>query len=76
MNKDIPFDECCKRAELAVQAGFDTYQKFTCHHCKARQTIQDLNHFHTFGICEECDSVTDLKKQGCGFMAIIAIPHV
>jgi hypothetical protein len=30
----------------------------------------DSNRFHIFGRCQECDQVTDIRKDGCNFMAV------
>jgi len=36
--------------------------------------MPDENKFYTHGICEECDSLTDIKANGMKFMATIGAP--
>ena len=70
---DHPFDEVCKQAEEHVKQGRNVFQKWTCSHCGVRQTMPDANHMYTKGICEECDSLTDIQKQGCNYMLILGV---
>jgi hypothetical protein len=72
---DIPFADAVERAELAIRAGFTIYQKFTCQHCRSRQTIDVPNAMYMTGLCEECDSTTNIEAQGCGFMATVLVEH-
>jgi hypothetical protein len=68
-----PLPECVERANKMVQEGWWTYQKFTCAHCKAVNTIDYPNVFYKKGRCQDCNAVTDLMKDGCNYMAVA--PH-
>ena len=63
-----PFDETAADALKYVQEGWTVFQQFNCAHCGAKQTMGDSNRFHTFGRCQECDQVTDIRKDGCNYM--------
>lgn len=67
---DHPFEEICKAAEERIKQGHLIFQKWTCSHCHTRQTMPDPNTLYTHGMCEECDSLTDIKKQGCNFLLV------
>lgn len=69
---DLPIAECMARADEAIANGATVYQKWTCRRCKSRQTMPDANTFYGTGVCEECDSVTDIATQGCGFAAVFS----
>lgn len=66
-----PFDEVSANAYAKSKQGFFIYQQWLCAHCKTKQTMPDANVFYTRGICEECKQETDIKKDGCNFMAVI-----
>jgi hypothetical protein len=68
---DIPFDDAVKQALELVEQGVVLHQKFTCSHCGSRQTMERPNAFFEQGICEECNEITNIKAQGCGFAALI-----
>lgn len=68
---DIPFDNCVSLADNAIANGLIVYQKWTCDHCGARQTMDQPNVFYRSGTCEECNKVTDIEE--CGFMATVEI---
>lgn len=70
MANDYPLQECADAAEqiLAKNPTAKIYQKFTCQHCGARQTMGEANKFFTTGKCEECDKVTDIAANGCNYM--------
>lgn len=67
---DYPFDDVVKNATAQINEGAKVYQKFTCVGCGARLGLDEPNVFHTKGTCDQCDAVTDIRKQGCNFMAI------
>jgi hypothetical protein len=69
---DLPFDECCKRAEAATKRGMTIFQKWTCDGCGDRVTANTPNKFTTQGLHEDCGFITDIKKKGCGFMALFS----
>ena len=72
---NYPLQECADAAEkiLADYPNAEVFQKFTCGHCGSRQTMMTPNEFHTSGLCEECDSVTDIVKNGCNYMVHFVI---
>lgn len=65
---DYPFMECAAAANKLIEQGMDVYQKWTCQHCGARQTMPDVNKFYALGICEECKKETDIAARGCNYM--------
>ena len=69
-----PWDDVIKHADDRIKAGWLVYQQWQCSHCGAKQTMPDENKFYTHGICEECDSLTDIKANGMNFMATIGAP--
>lgn len=62
-----PFWESAAKAKALMDQGLTVYQQFNCAHCGTKQTIDTPNRFHTSGICEECDSLTDIEQNGCNF---------
>jgi hypothetical protein len=68
-----PFDEVAKNAESKIREGWEVYQQFNCAGCGVKQTMDDKNIFHTRGRCEECGHVTDIRKDGCNFMAMLSM---
>jgi hypothetical protein len=71
---DYPIDECARAAERLIADGVDVFQKWTCRHCHARQTMSTPNTFFRSGICEACDGVTVISK--CNYMLIKrGLPH-
>jgi hypothetical protein len=66
---DLPWDRLLEQAEATIKGGATLYQKFTCDHCGARQTMDVPNVFYTEGQCEKCSHITDLQRRGGGFMA-------
>jgi rRNA maturation protein Nop10 len=65
-----PFDEVVANAERQIDHGWTVYQQFNCAHCGEKQTMSDPNKFFTQGKCEECGRVTDIRADGCNFMAV------
>ena len=70
MPNDYPFDEVCRGAAEKIAHGGYAYQKYTCAKCKSRQTMDTPNVFHTFGRCEECGHITNIRKQGCNYLLV------
>jgi hypothetical protein len=68
MFRDYPFGEVTTKAEALANAGHEVFQKFTCAGCGARLTIGEPNIFHETGTCDKCETITDIKKQGCNYM--------
>ena len=68
--KNHPWAEVVAQASAQIAAGAEVFQKFTCSHCGARQTMETPNVFFMMGACEECGEVTDIKKEGCNYMLI------
>ncbi len=72
-SKDIPWPELLAKADHAIKKGATLYQKFTCENCGSRQTMDTPNSFYMQGVCEECKHVTDLVKNGGGYMATFSV---
>ena len=66
--KDLPWEVVIEQVTKHVEAGRLCYQKFTCSGCGQRLTIETPNHFHMQGSCDRCSTITDIKKQGCGYL--------
>lgn len=66
-----PFYETHAKAVVLIEAGATVYFKFTCASCGSRQTFDTPNLLYKEGSCEECGHVTDLEKDGCGFLIIM-----
>jgi hypothetical protein len=64
-----PFDECLKGAKVIMDKGHNIHQQFTCAKCKAKQTMDVPNVFYKTGRCEECGHITNIKEDGCNYMA-------
>lgn len=69
---DFPWDQVIEDATKLIKMGVIVFQKFTCQHCGARQTMEEPNTFYAEGICEECKGVTNIKEKGMNFRAIIS----
>jgi DNA-directed RNA polymerase subunit RPC12/RpoP len=65
---DISFDRACQKALDYIRGGATAYQKFTCSKCGARLTMEEPNKFYETGTCDQCGHLTDIRKQGCGFL--------
>ena len=63
---DYPIFECIEAAEDLIAKGADIYQKWTCQHCRSRQTMAVKNTFYKSGICEECKNVTVISA--CNYL--------
>ena len=70
---DYPIENCVETAEKIIEGGGEVFQKFTCEKCSSRQTIDEPNVFYTSGKCEECNHVTDIRKSGCNYLAILRV---
>jgi DNA-directed RNA polymerase subunit RPC12/RpoP len=68
-----PFHVVAKNAETKIADGWDVYQQFNCAACGVKQTMPDKNKFYERGRCQECGHVTDIVKDGCNFMATLAL---
>ena len=66
--RDFPFEEAAAGAHERALAGWYVYQKWTCQHCGARQTMPDANKFYEQGVCEECKQTTDIRARGCNYL--------
>lgn len=66
--EDVPIEELEKRMLAAMDQGFVCYQKWTCAHCKSRQTMDKHNIIYTSGTCGECGKTTEIKE--AGFLAV------
>lgn len=64
-----PFEEVATNAFLQHRKGATIYQQFLCAHCGVKQTMGDPNIFYERGTCEECGKETNIRADGCNFMA-------
>lgn len=67
--RNQPFYEVIKKAEIVIEKGGTVYQKFTCDRCGDRQMIDEPNRFYRLGRCGECGYITNIEETGCGFLA-------
>jgi hypothetical protein len=63
---DYSIDECLEKAVPLILRGAMIYQKWTCAHCKSRQTMETPNKFFTSGICERCGGQSPIVL--CNYM--------
>lgn len=67
-HQDFPFADVIKKAEELASKGADVYQKFTCAGCGQRLGMEEPNHFYETGTCDKCNTVTNIREQGCNYM--------
>jgi hypothetical protein len=69
--KDFPLEEVVKQAGEKLRAipGSYVHQKWTCQHCRSRQTMVARNSFHRAGTCEECGGTTILTR--CNYLFVM-----
>ena len=67
---DITWPELIKTADDVIAKGGICFIKFTCQHCKARQTFDKPNTIYASGSCEECGQATSLMEYGGGMMVL------
>lgn len=72
--KDYPLQECAEEADALIAAGGTIYQKWTCAHCGARQTMTEPNTLYTSGKCEECNEITQIKE--CNYLLTFRLGRV
>lgn len=68
-----PFMDVHKEALTWMRRGATIYQQFNCQHCGIKQTMEKPNVLFEKGTCEECGRETDIRKNGCNYMAHFAI---
>ena len=69
-----PFYEVAEAAsKLIVEGHAHIHQQFNCAHCGTKQTMAEPNKFFKSGTCEACGKITDIEKDGCNYMAHIAL---
>jgi hypothetical protein len=57
--------------QLKQHPNYKFYQKFTCAGCGERLGIDEPNKFYTKGNCDNCSTITDIKKDGCNYMVVM-----
>jgi hypothetical protein len=68
---DHPFSEVAADVERLTADGKTVcFEKWTCQHCGARQTMTEPNKWFTTGQCEECGLVTDITVNGTNFILV------
>jgi hypothetical protein len=65
-----PFEAVLADANAQIGKGASVYQQFNCAGCGVKQTMEDENLFHSLGKCEQCGYITDIKRDGCNYMAM------
>lgn len=70
MPRDYSIAECEAKVTRfrAANPTVKTYQKFTCDGCGTRLTMPEANVWYQTGTCDQCSTVTDIAKKGCGFV--------
>src|SRR5262245_57369569 len=69
--KLFPWNDVTARAKVRIAGGAQVFQQWVCARCGSKQTMPDPNHFYQFGICEECNHITDIKSRGCNYCVIL-----
>lgn len=70
---DHPFLEVTSNVEVLVKDPTKlAFQKWTCQHCGARETMTEANRFYTSGQCGECGLTTDIVANGCNFILVMS----
>lgn len=70
---DYPLSEMETQINEVINLGGSCYQKWTCSHCGARQTMMTPNVFYTSGKCEECEKTTEKLDEACNYMVTFGI---
>ena len=70
---DHEFDDCISSANALVRRGDTVYQKFTCHACGNRLTMDVPDKFWTQGTCDQCGEVTDIQLSGCNYLVVMRL---
>ena len=73
---DHPFNIVIARAADWAAKGAKCYQKWTCVGCGERLGSERANVFTDFGKCEECGTITDMRKHGCNYMLELGTPEL
>jgi len=66
--KDHPFKVIVEVVRIHALRGRLCYQKFSCSKCGQRLTMETPNVLYKTASCDQCQTVTDIEKQGCNFM--------
>jgi hypothetical protein len=67
--KNFPFEQIRKSMDEKRAEGWTVFQKFTCAGCGQRLTMGTPNEIFDTGTCDQCDVITDIRKDGCNYMA-------
>lgn len=70
---DYPLSVIAESMTKQIRRGAVCFQKFTCAGCGNRLTQEVPNVLYTKGTCDNCDTITDIEKQGCNFMFILGV---
>ena len=71
MYNDYPIEECAAACKKIIARGGTVYQKWTCENCGDRVTGNEPDKLFTHGHHEDCGHVTDIRKKGCSYIAIL-----
>lgn len=72
---DHDFDACISSANALTLRGDQVYQKFTCHACGNRLTMDVPGKFWTMGTCDQCGAETDIRLSGCNYLVVRRMAH-
>ena len=68
-----PFNEVLQSANEYAAAGITTHQRFQCEACgNDTLGIAEPNTFYEYALCDKCNHVTNLRKNGCNFLIIFS----
>jgi len=67
---DHPFEEIVFYINYLASKGWECYQKFSCEKCHARLTVDEANTIYETGTCDQCGHVSDIRKNGCNYLAV------
>ena len=73
---DKPLLEIAAECDVLIADGMTIFQKWTCVHCGARQTMPDPNVLYVAGLCDKCTLLTNIEENGCGFMVVGGDPEM
>lgn len=69
------WDVCLENITRLCLAGCKIHQQFNCASCGAKQTIEIANTLYEEGQCEECNHITDIRKDGINYLVIASSPE-
>lgn len=66
---DIPVNQALQQMEELIKNEVDVYIKYSCFHCKSRQTSNEKNTYYQEGYeCSECGKMNN--PQNIGYLVV------